>query len=488
MGTPITWQNVNAPDNRLAAQLFESSQNSINSGLDRFTKIITDREKGDQVMADRARMATEQEYLNMVQGYKTPEELQAARMSGVLDQRLAALDPRNQAAVRGAVDARVTGLQGQVTANDKFGLEQIAARGAVANAEAIAGRVPTQIALDDAALANKVALQPGADRIALVEQLNKERTTNFNTQRAPGLEALTLQEDKVKGSTLTVQAKQNQDAIEDQNVTTATAKVATAYQAAQLQDRSKLGALATQLGLPVDAAGAPDKSRISQGDLLKLNHEAVLRGMRTTTDLDQGDTKETNKFAQSLVGQGFSAEAVSRNKAKIDVAFNTIANGAAVGNDAYNNALKQAKIDTAQETSDANNWYAPNSPNALRNNEELQVPVAAMFPPTSNMAEDLAPIAKLLHKIGTVGVEVKKGVFLTPSKQDILNAIRGRMGDNNLRDAERAEDIEDDLKANLSTSRVTDLIKQSEASKAVNEQRSIREKVRDALYGAPAKK
>ena len=158
MGTPITWQNVNSPDNRLAAQLFESSQNSINSGLDRFTKIITDREKGNQVMADRARMAAQEEYLNMVQSYKTPEELQAARMSGVLDQRLAALDPRNQAAVRGAVDARVIGLQGQVTANNKFEKGQITAPVELEDARFAAENAPRVRAAELVAMDQKDAL------------------------------------------------------------------------------------------------------------------------------------------------------------------------------------------------------------------------------------------------------------------------------------------------------------------------------------------
>ena len=185
MGTPITWQNVNSPDNRLAAQLFESSQNSINSGLDRFTKIITDREKGNQVMADRARMATQEEYLNMVQGYKTPEELQAARMSGVLDQRLAALDPRNQAAVRGAVDARVTGLQGQVTANNKFEKGQITAPVELEDARFAAENAPRQRALDLLALGQKEALAPISNETALATAKNAKNTADLTGRLAP---------------------------------------------------------------------------------------------------------------------------------------------------------------------------------------------------------------------------------------------------------------------------------------------------------------
>lgn len=185
MGTPITWQNVNSPDNRLAAQLFEGAQQSINSGLDRFSKIITDREKSDQVLADRARMAAQEDYLNTVQGFKTPEELQAARMSGVLDQRLAALDPRNQAAVRGAVDARVTGLQGQVTANNTFQVGQVNAPVALDNATAAAENAPRQRALDLLTLGQKEALTPIANATALTTAKNGQNTADLTARLAP---------------------------------------------------------------------------------------------------------------------------------------------------------------------------------------------------------------------------------------------------------------------------------------------------------------
>lgn len=185
MGTPITWQNVNGPDNRLAAQLFEGAQSSINSGLDRFSKIISDREKSDQVLADRARMATQEEYLNMVQGFKTPEELQAARMSGVLDQRLAALDPRNQAAVRGAVDARVTGLQGQVTANDTFQVNQAKQPMVMDNALADVANAPRQRALDLLALGHKEALTPISNEVAIATANNNKNTAELTGRLAP---------------------------------------------------------------------------------------------------------------------------------------------------------------------------------------------------------------------------------------------------------------------------------------------------------------
>ena len=480
MGTPITWQNVNSPDNRLAAQLFESSQNSINSGLDRFTKIITDREKGNQVMADRARMAAQEEYLNMVQGYKTPEELQAARMSGVLDQRLAALDPRNQAAVRGAVDARVTGLQGQVTANDKFGLAQIAAPGAVANAKAIAGRVPTQIALDDAALANQVALQPGAARIALVDQLNKERTSNFNTQRAPGLEALTLQKDALEGSQVAVDATTTAQRRQDQLIEAEIAAASQGYQSQQQAGRQKLGALAKQLGLPVDDAGGV--SGLSKEQRLKLDAAAIDAGYKqTTSDLYAGDTKAAEAMVASFRSNPkFTPEAVARNMSKIVGAMDSTKAGMPVGNDALAIASQRATAEVDQKAKDARNRFAPGSPDALNAYEQLATELPGMVP--ADAQEDVPDLQKMLGKFAQVGIKLKDGRYVTPSAQDIRSAVRSYGANNvfgNFTKAGQAEDIEKQLRKEIETSNVTQLLQDAEVSRAATRQRDIRNLLND---------
>lgn len=490
MGNPITWQNVNSPDGRLVSQLLAGAQQGITGGFDKLGDIITQREAVNQGAADRARGAAEQEFMNQLYGYKNPAELQAARESGALAQQLAGLDPRNQAAARTALDARLGTLQTQTNANDTFAVGQVKqpmvmanAAADVANANDLRAQARMKIDRDNKVLPTQYA----TDALAAA---NNNRAEVFKGTRAPGLEALTLREDVLKGDTLTVTAKQTRDTLEDQKLAAATAKVATAYQVSQTEERTKLGALASKLGMPVDATGAPDIARIAPDALLFLNTKAARSGLRTTDQLNSGNTKARNNFIQSLAGQGFSAESIARNTAKISPAFDTVGTTAVIGNDAYNNALKQAKVDTAQESSDANNWYAPGSPNALKSYEELNTQIAPMFDKSkgSDMYEDLPDIQDLLYKASTQGIEVKKGVFLVPSKQDMMAAIRSHTGDYNLTNNERAQDIEKTLKKNLDTSRVTDLIKQSEASKSVNEARSIREKVRDALYGAPAKK
>ena len=125
MGNPITWQNVNSPDGRLVSQLLAGAQQGITGGFDKLGDIITQREAVNQGAADRARGASEQEFMNQLYGYKNPAELQAARESGALAQQLAGLDPRNQAAARAALDARLGTLQTQTNANDTFAVGQV---------------------------------------------------------------------------------------------------------------------------------------------------------------------------------------------------------------------------------------------------------------------------------------------------------------------------------------------------------------------------
>lgn len=497
---PITWQNVTAPSNEGAMRGFAAAGQNFDSAFDKLGGILKGAETAKQYQLDQADDANVLALKEALAGARTPEDVMA--LQGQLAQMRSGLTNKGRSAVLGAEDARTTSLQQQITARNVFNagvvadgrntvLGNVRAPMELENAQAVVDNAPMVRALDRAALVQRGTLQPITDATALTAAQNAGRAATFAGTRAPGQEALTLREDSLRGNTLTVQAKQTQDTLEDQNLSVLTAKTAAAYQTAMTQDKVKLGALATQLKLPVDAGGAPDLSRISDVDLAKLNQQATAAGLRTTGQLSSGDTQTVAKFSESLVGQGFSAEAVARNQAKIGGAFNTVSNGAAVGNDAYNNAVKQAKVDTAQEAGDKENWNAPNSPNAMKNYEELIAQIAPDYDQSkgSDKYEDLPYVQELFYKAATTGIEIKPGVFLTPSKQDMMAAVRKHGRDNFVLNYERADAIERTLKANLSTARVSKLIIQSEASKGINEARSIREKVRESLgIGAPAKK
>lgn len=116
----IRWDNINAPSNGEALRGFEFASRGISSGFDKLGQVLADREAANQGVIDRGRESDKQGFLGMLDEAKTPEAMRALQLSGVLDQRLQALDPRSQAAVRGAGDARMTSLQQQTTAARTF--------------------------------------------------------------------------------------------------------------------------------------------------------------------------------------------------------------------------------------------------------------------------------------------------------------------------------------------------------------------------------
>lgn len=474
MGSPITWQNVNSPDGRLIGNLMDGAQRGITGGFDRLSQVIADREAVNQGAADRARQAAQEDYLNQVQGYKTPEALQAARMSGVLDQRLAALDPRNQAAVRPAVDARVTALQGQVAANDAFAVGRVTAPVALANAQAAAENNPDSIALARMKLKQDLAIAPIANATAITSAQNAQGAANLVQKLNPITDANALKEATIKGTQLAVQGTDASNQQQDQILAAETAKAAQTYQDQQSADRVKLGTLAKGMGFPVDAAGAPDIGNMTKEQRLKMDIAAVQSGYtKTSSDLFGGDTKAAESFlALQRKNPLITSEAIARNQSKITGAFDSTRTSLPVGNDALTLATNRAQADVMQKEKDARNRFAPNSPDALNTYEDISKEIDPMFGP--NEREDLPHVQALLQKMSTKGVEVSPGKFIVPSKQDVLAAVRSTYEGWNIRNRGRAEDIEKDIKKSLSGSDVTQNLIDAEDSRRANRARDVR--------------
>lgn len=478
MSKPITWQNVNSPDSRLAAQLLNGTQEGITGGFDKLGQVIANREVVNQGVADRARGAAEQEFMNQLYGFKSPAELQAARESGALAQQLASLDPRNQAAARTALDTRLATLQEQTTANNNFAVEQVAAPGKLLTATANAANVPTQIALDRAALDQKVALQPINDKAGIQDALNKARATNFTGERAPVLEALTRQEDTQKGNQLTVDEATTAQVRQDQILAGELARRTQAELDQKLAGRMKLSPIAQKMGLPLDATGAPDWNRMTTEQRLRLDDAAIRAGVsdRSAASLYSGDTASANKILADLrKTPGISAEAISRNLEKIRGSADSTRLAAPVGDDALAIATQRAQADVLQKERDSRNRFAPGSADALTAYEQLATEIPTLVP--DDAKEDVPELQKMLSRFATQGIEVEKGRFVTPSAQDIRAAVRGYVPGmwGNFKNKTQAEDIEKQLKKDLANSDVTNLLQSAEESRMYNRQRAVRD-------------
>ena len=112
MSTPITWQNVSAPSARDAILAGSMAQQYVNSGFDNLNKVLAQVTKTNIENWDNQKNNNTQAFLDQLNQYRTPEELQAAQASGALDALRQRYGPQvDQAAIRTAEDGRLSTLQ-----------------------------------------------------------------------------------------------------------------------------------------------------------------------------------------------------------------------------------------------------------------------------------------------------------------------------------------------------------------------------------------
>ena len=495
MATPITWQNVNAPSNDAAMRGMESAQKGITGAFDKFSSVWADGVKINEDVAARGRQASQEEYLNLVQSFKTPEELQAARMSGVLDQRLAALDPRNQAAVRGATEARISSLQTQATAGNTFAdaaelraqrpveqeIAEARARGDYVEADRLTAGLTinrgkeietnrnalrtrtTENAVDDlAAVRNPVAL---ADAKALAAA-------------APEARAQAIIQQRLTGIGLKDQERTAAEQAEDRTIATLASEAGQQAKLTQQAAIAKLAPAATALKFALDANGAPDMAKLDSDDRIKLSAKAGISVAELEATF-RGDTLRSTAFTAALrQDPRFKPEALARNAQKIGLSFDSSTDGAAIGNDAAAIRLKQATDQVQEQEASEKNWYAPGAEDSSKAYEELNKAVTARFMDKSYKGnyhvEDLPFVQDVVLKMSTVGVQREDGTFVIPSKKDILGAIDSTKGgwwfDNT-----RGQAIEEKLGEMLKTDRVSALIIDGEKATKLKRARQVRE-------------
>lgn len=120
MANPITWQNVNAPNLADSLRPMESAQRSINSSFDTLGNLLKQREATDAANTVTEQQNAKLDYQTLMQGYTTPEQLNAPGVQEMLAQRLQALAPNVRGEVLGLQDARRTALQNQVLAGNDY--------------------------------------------------------------------------------------------------------------------------------------------------------------------------------------------------------------------------------------------------------------------------------------------------------------------------------------------------------------------------------
>lgn len=124
---PITWQSLQQPDFRGAADMMRGAGQGLNQGFDIFSKLIGRQETSDAANWQQQKVNNTQEFMNALQSAQNPEELKAKQevLTQMRQQFGAQVD---DSAARAAQDGRMQILQNRVTADRNFANSELDAR------------------------------------------------------------------------------------------------------------------------------------------------------------------------------------------------------------------------------------------------------------------------------------------------------------------------------------------------------------------------
>lgn len=474
MPDPITWRNVVGPSLADASRPLQAAGNSFDAGFDVLGKALASRQQANQVQVNLAREGAKQSFLDLVQSAKTPEELAALQASGALDQRLATLDVRDRAAVRGADETRLSAVRNLVTQGQQFGdtqldRQQAPIRDQIASRIASGDFAGAKTALDQQDLRNEAALYASlteGERSAFDfkakqnEEAQKEKLRPLDVEgRKLGNAAAGVNLSTAKLA-LTSAKQAAEDAKADRDFNRQLAGASQEYITQQTGLRQSYGTLAKTLNIPLDATGGPDLDRATPQQVVALNELGKRNNLPGTDKVFYSDTLNASNFAKQLAAEGVAPEVIQRNQARLVSAFDTSRIGTATGNEAAkirNDAAEAAVI--AQEKS-ASNRFAVGSPNANIAYEEIAKTVDGLFKGT-NFEEDLPDVQALIGKLGREGIKTGSGVSIIPSQADVLEAVRSQLGRSNLTNAKRSRQIKEYLEEQYKSVNVDESIKES---------------------------
>ena len=448
MSRPITWQNVNGPSLAPAGAALNAAQSSFNGGFDQLQNILRQRELTEAANAGVLQENSKQAFLDTLHSARTPEELAALQASGKLDEMRGGLSAQSRAAVRGAEEGRLTALRQSAVATNNFD-DMVRTREEAPKINEVRSLIAQNKFADAGVLLDQYQLRDeaplysslSATQRALVDQA---RTDKANA-RADRLSVLKLGEAE-RGEVEAVRASEEAASVRD--LTNQVAVMAQAHRQ--------------------EGAFKPDlKAAIA---------EAIRTGKPVKDFTPLSDTDAADKALDAIAKTGkFSARLLEAQRGNIRGAFATNGLNPLVGSDAAKRDVAAAEEEVAFDESDKNNWYAPGSPNARRNYEELSKDIPALIDKTTGVdsEEDVGPLQDLITELGTVGLEVEKGVFVSPSANDVRAAIRGAEG-GWFRDAKRAENVREKLLEMTKKSVFKQMIKEGEQSTDYRRQQAIK--------------
>jgi hypothetical protein len=504
---PITWRNVSGPNLAEAARPLQLAQQGLTSGFGTLADQLKSMENVDRANWEQQKVNNTNEFLNQIYAAKGPEGFKAMQDSGQLQQLLTSFGAQiDQARAREVMDTRLGTLQDRAVKdiNYKNTMLEDAQAPEVRRIQTLALTDPkaAKAELDknpDLLKAFEVAKLIDSQGQILVDRDRAATRFGWEEKEAPvrlkGLE-LTNQS---KGQEITLggyrikEAKQGwEDRVAARELEDTIARAGAEHSVQRDAQGRAQGALVAKINegiadpklrLPVDARGHADFSNMTKEQIQQFDQAARVTGVPLAATTISGDTNRADDFYARLTASGkFSPRLLKANENTIRSAFNSpVGERALVGNDAFNSRLATAQNKVYFDQLDSKSWYAPGSPNATKAYESLASEVPNLIDKTSGFgtAEDVSYLQDLVHEMGQKGIEVAPGKFVTPSVEDMRNAIRTAGGGWFL-DSTRASNARAILKKSLQDAAT----KQKIADAAKSEEWRNKQRVKEELSKA----
>lgn len=498
MNGPITWRTVAGPSLTDASRPLDSAQRMITSGFGAFDDALKQQSAIDEQNFKIQKENNTNAFLNRLYQAQGADGMKALQDSGELQTMLSGFGAQvDQTAARTALDTRLGTLQKRDQegwAYDNAALDQkeapvidqakgLIAQGKLDEAGPIISGLSTR---NQATLYNQADAKTqellqrkwAAEKHPL--EMDKLRAEINNSRTSGALNSLNLTKGKLELA----------DLQESRDLQNTVAGAQSDY--VQLRDTigKQMGNLASQVvvdgkALPMTTSGHPDFGNMTEGQIAAYDAAATKANMPISKTLINGDTQAANDFLASLEKSGkYKASTLKKFKTDIRAGFDTYGNSGLVGNDAWERTVGNAQNKVALQEMKAQNWNAPGNPTTVTDYEALAKDVPNLIDKTDGRApeEDVAAVQSLVYEMATRGIETKpgSGKFITPSVNDMRNAIRTAQG-GWFTDAQRANKVRDILQQSMQTDVVRARIAEAEKAQKMQRKQAVAE-----IVGKPA--